>query len=96
MKRVRGQYGLGVTVRGSQRTDRGGASQGGSTHTTAAKSAPSEIGALVPSWRLAEEAGKRRELEARVRELEARNAELEAIQRSHRQEWVFRRGKAAG
>jgi hypothetical protein len=45
----------------------------------------------VPSWRLREEAGKRRAAEARIAELEQRLAEAESIIKSQREEWVFRR-----
>ena len=45
-----------------------------------------KVDAAVPSWRLAQEAEKRRKAEARV-------AELELALKSSRQEWVFRRGR---
>jgi hypothetical protein len=45
----------------------------------------------VPSWRLREEAEKRRAAEARIAELEQRIAELERALKSRRDEFVFRR-----
>jgi hypothetical protein len=46
---------------------------------------PDSEPAMVPSWRLKQEAERRRKAEARVRELE------QAL-KANRQEWVFRRG----
>ena len=48
----------------------------------------------VPSWRLREEAGKRRAAEKRVAELEFRMKELELALKAQRQEWCFRRKTA--
>ena len=48
----------------------------------------------VPSWRLREEAGKRRTAEKRVNELEFRVKELELALKPNRDEWVFRRKTA--
>jgi hypothetical protein len=45
----------------------------------------------VPSWRLREEAEKRRKAEKRVSELEFRVKELELALKSRREEFVFRR-----
>jgi hypothetical protein len=45
----------------------------------------------IPSWRLREEAEKRRAAEKRVEELEQRVAELERALKSRRDEFVFRR-----
>jgi hypothetical protein len=45
----------------------------------------------VPSWRLKEEAERRRVAEAKLRPLEARVAELEQALKANRDEWVFRR-----
>lgn len=45
----------------------------------------------VPSWRLKEEADRRRRAEARVIELEQQVRELQAALKASREEWVFRR-----
>lgn len=45
----------------------------------------------VPSWRLREEAEKRRKAERRCAELEFRNKELELALKARREEFVFRR-----
>jgi hypothetical protein len=84
---IRGQFGLRVPVRGSHNGSSHEGSLGGSDrvvghHTTAPKStvseyAPNENKGAIPSWRLAEETAKKRELQARVCELEA---ELQASQ----------------
>jgi hypothetical protein len=50
---------------------------------------------MVPSWRLAEEAQKRRDLQAKLEAAERRIAELETALKASRSEWVFRRGKRA-
>jgi hypothetical protein len=50
-----------------------------------------ESEAKVPSFRLREEAEKRRAAEGRVEELEQRVAELERALKSRRDEFVFRR-----
>jgi hypothetical protein len=47
----------------------------------------------VPTWRLKEEADKRRAAEARLKPLEARVKELERAMQSKRDEWQFRRRK---
>jgi hypothetical protein len=49
----------------------------------------------VPSWRLKEEAERRRAAEAKLRPLEARVAELELAMKSKRDEWQFRRGSVS-
>jgi hypothetical protein len=49
----------------------------------------------VPSWRLREEAEKRRAAEKRVAELEFRVKELELALKAGREEWVFRRAKSS-
>jgi hypothetical protein len=93
MRRVRGQYGLDVCVRGEGNRSLNGSGHGGSLNgggsdrvvghpTTAPKSmiteyAPNEHKAMVPSFRLAEEATKRRAAEA---EIVALKAELQASQ----------------
>ena len=46
----------------------------------------------IPSWRLKDEAVKKREALARANELETRVAELEGVLRNKRQEFAFRRG----
>ena len=51
---------------------------------------------MVPSWRLAEEAAKKRELLAENKALKDRIAELELVLKANRQEWVWRRGKRTG
>ena len=53
-----------------------------------------EIGVSVPSWRLKQEAERRRAAEQRVTELEVRVAELEAVLKNKRDEFVFRRKSA--
>jgi hypothetical protein len=84
---------------GSGASNHGGAdivehsgSHDGSARTTAVKSGTAGIGASVPSWRLAEESQRRRAAEAKVKGLEDRIA-AEAVQRSHRQERVWRRNR---
>jgi hypothetical protein len=83
---------------------KGGASNGGGSHETARMSAVTEYTtksveinttAMVPSFRLAEQTAKTRALKAENEALKARILELEAIQRSHRQEFVFRRPRKA-
>jgi hypothetical protein len=116
----RGIYGLrsaGSPGRvGGQGNGSGGSNGGGgSASTTPAMSVITEYtqpehkataGAMVPSWRLAEETQKKREalaqvaelqaqFQAEVRELRQRVEELETALRSSRNEWQFRRGKRA-
>jgi uncharacterized protein (DUF736 family) len=57
---------------------------------TVSETTPSEK-ALVPSWRLAEESQKRRDLKAKLEDALQRIDELEAALRSSRNEWQFRR-----
>jgi hypothetical protein len=49
---------------------------------------------MVPSWRLKQEAERRRAADKRIKELEQRVAELEAVLRNKRDEWVFRRRRS--
>jgi hypothetical protein len=77
-----------------------GSSDGGGSHT--ALSAPaginthSEHKAMVRSFRLKEEAEKRRLLQAENTALKARVSELETALKASRNEFVFRRGKRTG